>query len=92
MRNDGNKDLGSVVTLVSSSKWPTWPTRSLRPLELHEKSFSGARKPSKGKDERLVHYRQARSTGLVDLLNLALILNLQFDELLRCEFPKRTFT
>ena len=55
-KNDGIKDLGSVVTLVSSSKWPTWPTRSLRPQGLHEKSFSGARKPSKGEDEGLVHH------------------------------------
>ena len=48
----------------------TWPTRSLRPQGLHEKSFSGARKPSKGEDERYVHHRQARGTGLVDILTL----------------------
>ena len=66
--NDGIKDLGSVVTLVSSSKWPTWPTRSLRPQGLHEKSFSGARKPSKDEDEGWYIIHEPGAPGLLIFL------------------------
>ena len=70
----------------------TWPTRSVRPQGLHEKSFSGARKPSKGEDEGLVHHTRARSTGLVDILTLPLTLYSPFDERLRCEIPNAVST